>query len=356
MSNNSEIAYFSHPSISNSDIGNFIYGGINFYQRMKDKVLKRKQTDYFDLGQALHCYLFEPEEFLGRYITLTKKATGLMKTFIENVLVLESTVSGQDELEIYRLAYEASGYKLAFDTVLKQFRDPENQSAYKEMKNAIGKTILNISQLEAIKKMQASLVQYKHIAKYLLPPKDIEVFNELEIYWISEFVVKNDLFDDVYGIECKSKLDRVLLDHSLKTATIVDLKTTSRPIKQFISSYRTYQYYRQCAFYRNALSYWLGEYNGGLFKDYEILNKIIVVRSEDPYDGKIFRPSENDLMLGELEYTNALKDLDWYVRNNIWIDKDTLEGTEVELNIESDGSRDVGSEEENAGVGGQAGL
>ena len=58
-------------------------------------------------------------------------------------------------------------------------------------------------------------------------------------------------------LNCKSILDKVLVDHNDKRIIPMDIKTTSKGVGNFIQSFIRYGYFRQCSFYNYAIRYWL---------------------------------------------------------------------------------------------------
>jgi len=80
-----------------------------------------------------------------------------------------------------------------------------------------------------------------------------KVYNELPIYWEEEIIVD----DETVVLPCKGLLDRVKESVSNKHVHLIDLKTTSKPVAKFNSSFEYWRYYRQMAWYLRALSAWL---------------------------------------------------------------------------------------------------
>jgi hypothetical protein len=96
--------------------------------------------------------------------------------------------------------------------------------------------------------MQEMLLNNEFTQKYLvdLPSNPmIDDHNQMVIKW-------------KFGkLECKSILDKVLVDHNDKRIIPMDIKTTSKGVSNFIQSFIRYGYFRQCSFYDYAIRYWL---------------------------------------------------------------------------------------------------
>jgi hypothetical protein len=115
------------------------------------------------------------------------------------------------------------------------------------------------------------------------------------------------------GIKCKALLDNTWLDLDQKEVEIRDIKSTSQPVSKYyhykvydlhLRDYRTvggsffsYRTYRQLAFYKLAVSYYLREqgYNPDEFKfNYGIL----ACETTEPFELEYHSISEIDIMVG----------------------------------------------------------
>jgi hypothetical protein len=147
-----------------------------------------------------------------------------------------------------------------------------------------------------------------------------ETINEFEIYHtISQYD----------NLEAKCKLDRVIIDHENKCATIVDFKTTSS-LAFFNKSYYKYKYYRQLAYYRWGLRKYIFDTQ---FTDYKIICKIVAMELSKIMPLKVFTVSEADLVQGENELITLISTIKWHLANNVWVDKNLYEGESIVLNI-----------------------
>ena len=351
-----KIDYYLRPEVSNSDIGNYIYGGIQYYKSKKDKKSKTEET-YYELGEAFHCLILEPEVFSTRFCVSENKVSGLMGAFINNVRMLELNSPDAKAEDTYKLAYELTGWSLPYGRVINDFEKPNIKAAYEEVKANLGKIILSKAQLESINLMKDSLYKNNSALKFLNPGSHVKtILNELEIYWQASVVQKDALFDDIYTVDSKSKLDRVILDDVNKIAYIVDFKTTSKPIKQFPYYYKRYGYYRQMAYYRDALEWWLKDSKNGIdYSEYKIEVIIITVGTLWPYGSKVFTVSNFDLENGTREYKQALKELSWHIDNKVWFDKSSIDGTIETLQVTTTDKKDGRYEDERVETSEEAG-
>jgi|TARA_R110000765_G_scaffold82358_1_gene160573 hypothetical protein len=116
-----------------------------------------------------------------------------------------------------------------------------------------------------------------------------EAVSELELTWTETWAVFGT--EEVVELPMKSKLDRVLFNHTKKTMALVDLKTTRTPIGKFGDTIFKYNYHRQLAFYQLALTRAYPEYT---FVD----SYITVVQTNKEYPVECFHIEEDLLNLG----------------------------------------------------------
>lgn len=140
---------------------------------------------------------------------------------------------------------------------------------------------------------------------------NIEIFNELIIDWEVTYS----------SLKLKSMLDRVVLNHSNKTITIIDLKTTKcKSLKSFRYDMINYKYYIQAVFYINAMEYKIStDPDWSKVKDYKIEFVFVPQYYEVPYNTlRPIRLTNTDLEKGYEEYRNALISLELCMNTNIW--------------------------------------
>lgn len=144
------------------------------------------------------------------------------------------------------------------------------------------------------------------------PSWDIEVVNQAAIYFTVE------------GVECRSLLDKVLIDHKKKIIYPYDIKTGAS--RYFLSNFFTYKYYYQAALYSYGLTQMvrnipeLNEYTIAPFKF------LYLSREEQNVPNIYEMPDEfcNLVMKGYTTVTGSkikgikelLDDYTWYTTNN----------------------------------------
>ena len=148
-------------------------------------------------------------------------------------------------------------------------RKQENIDFYEFLKESDNKIPLTSKDKHIIEGCLTSLKGHVVANKLLFsePGGKVETVSEKEVYFTQ------------HDVACKSKLDRLVVDHEAKTVTVADLKTTSNLVygecqklntntgllfrdwhtTGFLFNCLQYGYYRQLAFYMNAAA---AEYPG----------------------------------------------------------------------------------------------
>jgi hypothetical protein len=156
---------------------------------------------------------------------------------------------------------------------------------YKEVEDYVlffknnDKPIISFEEYTIAEKIINSFRQDEFVKQYMsnTSTESIEYFNELPILW--EIVLGDK------KVELKSKLDKVIVNHTDKTIQPIDFKTTGDNVTKFKKSYIQLKYYYQAAMYLAALSY--KQYKEKWLEDYTILPfKFIVETTELKNIGK----------------------------------------------------------------------
>ena len=259
-----------------------------------------EESEALRKGSALDCMLTEPEEFNNRYAVATMDPPGgMMGEFVRHYITYKLAAVDKEcaedsyiEDEIRQMAYKASGFKIKFEAVIKKFEADDIQKYIKFIRDSKGKTILSPMEHLSASGMKEMLLNNEFTKKYLvdLPSNPlIDDINQLSITWKYK------------DFECKSILDKVLVDHNEKRIIPIDIKTTSKGISNFIQSYIRYGYFRQCSFYNDAIRYWL--FHISEIKDPEAWTiepfRFIVVDSNLNEFPLVYVCSEKDLYIGK---------------------------------------------------------
>jgi len=266
--------------------------------------------------------ILEPEEFEKNYIYLeyTQPSSPNQKKFCEKYVELRKekpkATKKSHKIKTYKESYNVGNKK---DEVIEK----EADKLYKKLKDYINylekrdeyKDILTKSDWNKIMELKDETFEHKAAPDVLALNKDpldnnIEAFSELAIFW---YYPNTDL-------QCKSMLDRVVIDHKNKIIKLIDIKTTSK-IGEFQQSFENFKYYRQLAFYWMALYY---ELEKGSMKDklnideYDKKTYILALHTRDLPEARLIKIPEDKLDEGLSEIDTIISDIKWHFDNDKW--------------------------------------
>jgi hypothetical protein len=148
-------------------------------------------------------------------------------------------------------------------------------------------------------------------------PEHIENIYQQPIYF--DFIV------DDKAHKCKGLIDMIQVNHEDKTIQIIDLKTKGFDIYNFKKSFYEYGYFRQAAFYQQAISNIL---EVSIFKDYKLLPFMFIVTPKDSKFSAVmaYKVTPDTLQQGFTGCTQKdtyypglnelIQDLHWHISNN----------------------------------------
>ncbi len=184
----------------------------------------------------------------------------------------------------------------------------------------IGKYVVDLFQVEKSKKIGEQLLNDSFT--HSIYNSNLDVYNKFPITWKWQTIFNGE-------IECKSEIDKLLVDDDNKEIYIKDQKCTyDNNDEEFAYSYLKHYYYIQNAFYWNAVNYWKNENN---MKDYIIVDGMeFVVADTSNNNRRPLRYKTNSKHI--LDATNGfthrgiyyrgigslIEEIAWCKANNIW--------------------------------------
>lgn len=303
---------YEEETISNSGLGE-LEKSPQAYRKYKDEREEQETKSFFTLGSAVHCKALEPEEFDDRFVVLNiVDPSPMYKKFIDRLFknhIQEGVFTKLQGLPLASAiadAYSESGFKWSQDKVVEKFeKDDDLQGYWKALQKAYGKELLSGADERCMNACLEGIRQHTKASELIFGFPLSEVKNEFEIMW------KKDGYDFI----CRSIIDRLIIDHQTKTIHIVDLKTTGKPVLQFSQSYSKYKYYRQLAYYRDSVKYYMEEHG---LDDYVIDYYIVASETNGTGTTLVFKPTEEDIEFGVLKYTQLLDRMKWHFDNEQW--------------------------------------
>jgi hypothetical protein len=193
-------------------------------------------------GSLLHLMILEPHKFNERYASFqgTKPNSANASKFCNYI------ADGLSPVDAYEKSYSTAKKKP--DVIRNEAN--EKYSDYCGYINCLieakGKVFIENSDIEKVEKMLKELSGHPYFAtiqKYE-NNKNVIILREKVIFWK----------DPKTGIECKAKLDELILDPINNKVIYNDYKSTAKfGAEGFVEAVKTYRYDRQGAFYSNAI-------------------------------------------------------------------------------------------------------
>lgn len=307
----------------------FMYDEHRWVQGYTDTRPENKPTDGMTLGSLVDILLTRPDDLDKEYVVINDAPTGQMKVFIDSYFALVKpyieSKSGYGEDVNNKLIAEAYGIaefkRDKLDTVLARFKT-EGLAYYNALLKTIGKTVVSADMMSHAKALVKQLEEDEFtgpILKLPIPTGEegswvFDVYNQLAIYW------------EEHGLKFKALLDKVIVNHAMKTVQPYDIKTTGD--SNFANAFGLYRYDIQGAFYTDALHHWMLEQG---IQDYEIKPFIFIVAftNEKGIAPQLWSMGQYDYYAGRhgidrpklkkvRGYQAIINDLLWHIKEDKW--------------------------------------
>jgi len=314
---------------SSSSLKEFSMDRKKYYRKyVLGEDVEDKDTQAATIGRVVETLLLEPELFDERfYMSACASApTGLMLAFVEALYKFSKEATDENGNitrtfeEISKDAYAESGFKIKYDAVIGKFVGSDAEIFYNEIRkvraqNLTVVTTEDVSNAEKIVEELRNNPVTKDVVNLVSSPR-YTVYNQLQV---EEYVLD--------GLEFKSMMDKVVVDHDVKTVQVYDLKCTWS-VENFLEEYYLYRraYIQALLYYKAALHFMN---NTEEIRGYRVESpRFIVCDSTNYYNPLIYTLSDkhledayNGFTHKNREYTGVatlIKDLKWALENNIW--------------------------------------
>ncbi len=270
-----DVNYRKIKALNCSMIKLFDTDPIKFYEQFKlGKKKKDSKSTALLIGDMVDFYLLDckgdEKEFHNRFdekFALFEGTKGTGQVFFLADLLFEVTQADTDDEGVIK-----SDFELRFSEACKKVQvlgkykgsteekmlvdfEKNGLTYFQTLMNNLGKNVVETSLVDKALKV-AELLKTDPFTADLFDTdtNHVEHFPKFVIEW--EFM----------GIDCKSELDLIIIDHKNKVIYPKDLKTTYDN-ENFEYGYLKYRYDLQAAFYYHAVKYWAAEND---MKDYNI--------------------------------------------------------------------------------------
>ena len=299
------------------------------------------------MGRVVETLLLEPELFDERFYmsACATSPTGNMLAFVE--ALYKHTAEAVDDdgnitktfEEISKLAFSESGYSGkgtgSYETIINKFKGSDAEIYYNEIRKvkSNGLTVVTPDDVNNAEKIVEELKTNSATYKIV----NLQDDNRYTIY--NQLQIEGYVLD---GMQFKSMMDKVVVDHEKKTIQVYDLKCTWS-VEGFLEEYYLYRRaYIQALLYYKAAIHFMN--NTEELRGYRVEPlKFIVCDSTNYYAPLVYALSDKDLenAYNGFTYKNReykgvaklIKELKWALENNTWnISMDNyLSGEEVKI-------------------------
>lgn len=294
-----------------------------FKRYVNNERVDDKYNQAIMIGNIVDCILLDPDAFDDRFYmsTCSSVPTEMMLKFVETLYECTVHMQGSNFEQMSRVAYEASGYKIPYEQVLKKFAGSSAEDYFNEIKAVRVKnlTIVTIEDMTNAERVVDEL-RTNFVTSHIINLESDDRFEVLNQFQIIDYEVDDWKF--------KSMMDKVIIDHVEKSIQIYDLKCTWSVDNFFIEYYLYRKSYIQAYLYYSA---WLNitqDVNSPYFGYEVLMPKFIVCDSINYMNPLIYELSESDLFdaYNGFEHKGRhypgvkeiIKDLKFSIHNNIW--------------------------------------
>ena len=233
--------YYEHPAISQSQLKLLLGPDPSIFNTIQEPDLYFEEKKHFIIGDGVDIQLTRPiEEFNQKFhiSNLQNKPSDTIKSIVNQVYdeamqmyTLEiRSISDSLYRDLIIEACDSHNYQPNWKTETRIAKVVEAWEYWEDLKQAEGRIVLSQEENDLISQIVMSIRTNPTTSKYFETNKDIEILDQLSIYF------------SYCGIDCKALLDRVIIDHKNKTIQPIDFKTMGDQTIYFPRSLRQRRY------------------------------------------------------------------------------------------------------------------
>ena len=304
-----DLFYKEEFNFSYSSLNRLLFSPKLFY---KDYILKERETKmekHLIEGRLIHLLLLEPDRFNDEFVMSPLKmpsdSVKKILRIVNNGIVDPNNFMKLKDLDIIILeALKEQNLYQSFKEDQKRLDKiiTEESEAYFKFLQTTGKTIIDADTFARCMDRVVIIRANDDVTKLLMQEATDFEMDTIQVY--NEKKLKCKLNDYKFGL--KGYIDKYIIDDEAKTITIVDLKTTAKPLENFAETVDFYNYWLQAAVYSLLVMKNVDENQ----QNYKIIFKFVVI---DKYDQVyVFPVSEETLVRWITSLKESLQEANYH--------------------------------------------
>jgi hypothetical protein len=292
-----DLFYKEEFKFSYSSLNRLLFSPKLFY---RDYILKERETKmdkHLIEGRLIHLLLLEPDRFDEEFVMSPLKMPSDSVRKILKDLIKYGKDSLEDlEPEIMTALEDHNLYQSFKDDSKKLAKiQTEESEAYFKFLMTTGKTIIDADTFARCMDRVVIIRANDDVTKLLMQEATDFEMDTIQVYNEKKLECKLKDFD--FGL--KGIIDKYIIDDEAKTITVVDLKTTAKPLENFAETVDFYNYWLQAAIYSILILKNVDKNQ----QNYKIIFKFVVI---DKYDQVYVFPVSEET---QLKWMSALRDI-----------------------------------------------
>jgi hypothetical protein len=329
----SEKPYYKEKRISNSSLKWFQQSPL-YFKKLLDDEIQQEKIYWMEERSQIHAYILEPELFGTEYVFMDYDipVNQQQKDFCNSLVHTKKGNKEEKLRNAYTSAY--SSKSKSDDKILEEAKALETK--YKSYLQFLRKTmfddtvIIKQNKKELFDQCKECIVKHKSASQLMLNEEHLAFGNTDKLFIANEFHI--DWIHESTQLECKSLIDRLIIDNENKRIILIDLKTCDS-FTEFQERVLKYNYDRQFAFYWMAISWYLNSL-GWTFEKFQEYNKesyVVAIKIKDLVEAKVLEIPAILLNSATEEINNIMSDLKWHYENDKWVySREYYEGNGIE--------------------------
>jgi len=295
------------------------------YLKSKKPRDESKTPEHFIFGDILDMMICgEKDEFDEKYLVVkdeikcSDSIKEVIETFFDRTKDFLIPITSHPVRELLLTICESQGYGQSWkeDTVIAKL-EKEGGPYYKFLCDTVGKIPVSDSEYAKVVNCLASLKASEFTAPYMKRIKGQEFFDKLVVQF------------EYAGVEMKGELDRVIIDHNVKTVQPIDFKSTGKSNYGFQYDFWKFRYDFQAGTYYYGLRV-QPDIKALVDKGYTLLPFLYIVAEKESINSPfVFEITDDVLRIGLYGGTrsngkvmeglaHAIERLKWHTKNDKW--------------------------------------